>query len=285
VGAESNPLVVGKSYRLGLHQRRGTGANGVIEAFLSEASLPFGTPFAATGTGAWTVGADRVQVGATSNAVANLVFDELLLDGASMPTDGGPASPTAAFSASPTTGQAPLAVTFTDASTGSPTAWLWDFGDGASSTLQNPVHTYAAGIYAVSLKVTNAGGSDSLVKPGFVTANGPTGGNPLVLGIPTPGTAGVSNTMVVTGARPGAYVGFISGQVLGTSLLPRGTCGSGIPIAVASPYKVHTAVRANASGVATFEFVPPTAAAGKLFYLQAFEPATCRSSNQVSERF
>jgi hypothetical protein len=37
--------------------------------------------------------------------------------------------------------------------------------------------------------------------------------------------------------------------------------------------------------VATFEFVPPTAAAGKLFYLQAFEPATCRSSNQVSERF
>ena len=52
-------------------------------------------------------------------------------------------------------------VNFVDQSTGSPTDWLWNFGDGASSTLQNPAHVYAAaGTYNVMLTVTNAGGSN-----------------------------------------------------------------------------------------------------------------------------
>jgi PKD repeat protein len=285
VGVESIPLVVGTIYRLGLHQRRGTGANGVLEAFLSEAGVPFGAPFAATGTGTWISGASRVQVGATGSDVADLVLDDLLIDAASMPSGGGPAAPTAAFTGTPTSGQAPLAVTFTDASTGNPSAWLWTFGDGATSTLQNPAHTYAAGSFSVSLKVTSAGGSNTLVRSGFVTANAPPGGETLVLNNPVPGTAGVTNTMVVTGCRPNAYVGFVSGLVPGSSLLPRGSCGAGIPIAFASPYRVHPTVRANGSGVATFTFVPPSTSAGKLFYLQAFEAASCRASNQVSERF
>jgi len=284
VGAESIPLVLGKTYRLGLHQRRGSGANGVLEAFLSEGGVPFGAPFAATSTGTWINGANRLQVGATSNDVGNLVFDDLQIDAASMPVEG-PVSPSAVFSASPTSGQSPLAVSFTDASTGGPTAWLWDFGDGTSSTLQNPAHTYATGTFTVSLKVTSAGGSNTLTKPGYITANAPTGGTALVLGLPTPGTAGVANTMVVTGARANSYVGFVSGQVLGSSLLQRGACGTGIPIAFNSPYTVHALVRANGSGVATFVFTPPIGTAGKLFYLQAFEPASCKASNQVSERF
>jgi PKD repeat protein len=54
-----------------------------------------------------------------------------------------------------------LEVTFTDTSTNTPTSWLWDFGDGNTSTLQNPVHTYAAdGSYTVNLTATNADGSD-----------------------------------------------------------------------------------------------------------------------------
>jgi len=49
-----------------------------------------------------------------------------------------------------------LTATFTDASTGSPTSWLWSFGDGATSTLPNPAHTYAATIvYNVVLVVSN----------------------------------------------------------------------------------------------------------------------------------
>lgn len=55
-----------------------------------------------------------------------------------------------------------LSFNFTDASTNSPTSWLWDFGDGNTSTLQNPSHTYAApGSYLVCLTVTNSCGSDS----------------------------------------------------------------------------------------------------------------------------
>ena len=73
------------------------------------------------------------------------------------------ATPTAAFTATPRTGAPPLAVQFSDASTGGPTAWSWDFGDGsAPSTLQNPSHTYLnPGSYTVTLGVANAVGSDS----------------------------------------------------------------------------------------------------------------------------
>ena len=51
---------------------------------------------------------------------------------------------------------------FADASTGNPTSWLWDFGDGSSSTLQYPSHTYAAnGTYNVTLSISSANCSDS----------------------------------------------------------------------------------------------------------------------------
>ena len=79
---------------------------------------------------------------------------------------GGGTAPTAQFSASPTSGQAPVTVQFTDSSTGSPTSWSWDFGDGGTSTTQSPSHTYsAAGMYTVSLTATNASGSDAESRP------------------------------------------------------------------------------------------------------------------------
>ena len=60
--------------------------------------------------------------------------------------------PTASFTATPTSGAFPLPVQFTDTSAGGPTSWAWDFGDGATSSLANPTHTYAApGTYTVSL--------------------------------------------------------------------------------------------------------------------------------------
>lgn len=70
--------------------------------------------------------------------------------------------PVASFTASPTSGDAPLAVTFTDTSTNTPTSWSWNFGDGDTSTSQNPTHTYdSAGVYTVSMTATNAGGFDA----------------------------------------------------------------------------------------------------------------------------
>ncbi len=63
-----------------------------------------------------------------------------------------------------------LSVLFEDASTGTPTAWIWDFGDGKVSTAKSPLHTYsAAGSYAVSLTVTAAGGQSTKRK--FVTVD------------------------------------------------------------------------------------------------------------------
>jgi PKD repeat protein len=82
--------------------------------------------------------------------------------------------PVAAFSGTPLSGTAPLTVAFTDASTGSPTSWAWQFGDGGTSTAQNPSRQYAAaGTYTVTLTATNAGGSDPEVKTGYVTVTSP----------------------------------------------------------------------------------------------------------------
>jgi PKD repeat protein len=61
----------------------------------------------------------------------------------------------AKFAADPSSGKAPLAVKFTDRSTGSPSAWSWNFGDGITSTEQNPSHTFTtAGSYDVKLTIT-----------------------------------------------------------------------------------------------------------------------------------
>ncbi|MDB2572748.1 S8 family serine peptidase [Schleiferiaceae bacterium] len=55
---------------------------------------------------------------------------------------------------------------FTDQSTPAPTAWFWDFGDGTTSTAQNPVHTFAAnGPTTVKLVVTTSCGLDSIIVP------------------------------------------------------------------------------------------------------------------------
>jgi len=60
--------------------------------------------------------------------------------------------PVAQFNGTPLSGDAPLTVDFTDQSTGTIDSWSWDFGDGGTSTAQNPTYTYnAAGIYTVAV--------------------------------------------------------------------------------------------------------------------------------------
>ncbi len=60
-------------------------------------------------------------------------------------------------------------VPFTDLSTSNPDQWLWNFGDGDTSTQQNPVHRYlASGLYNVVLTVSNANGSDSSVQNNYI---------------------------------------------------------------------------------------------------------------------
>lgn len=81
---------------------------------------------------------------------------------------------TADFVGSPNAGTAPLTVEFTDTSTpaGEILSWSWEFGDGTSSSEQNPSHEYASvGTYAVSLTVTGSGGSDTETKSSYITVN------------------------------------------------------------------------------------------------------------------
>ncbi len=85
-----------------------------------------------------------------------------------------PIAPTAVFSGTPLTGEGPLPVQFTDASTGTPASWAWTFGDGGTSTLQSPSHTFNPGTWTVSLTVTNAQGTNTLTKTGYVVASIPT---------------------------------------------------------------------------------------------------------------
>ena len=85
-------------------------------------------------------------------------------------------APDASFTASPTSGTAPLTVQFTDLSTGSPTSWQWDFeNDGTiDSSERNPPHSYQnPGTYSVFLRVTNAIGSDTEIKTGYITVTSP----------------------------------------------------------------------------------------------------------------
>jgi len=75
----------------------------------------------------------------------------------------------AAFSANVLMGQWPIQVKFTDASTGSPGNWLWDFGDGNTSIEQNPMHTYNnTGLYTVRLKVCNGTICDTVIKTDYI---------------------------------------------------------------------------------------------------------------------
>ncbi|HOS82556.1 MAG TPA: PKD domain-containing protein [Methanolinea sp.] len=70
--------------------------------------------------------------------------------------------PIALFSQDKVLGRAPLTVSFRDRSLYNPTDYFWTFGDGATSTEQNPVHTYTrSGLFTVQLRVSNTAGSDT----------------------------------------------------------------------------------------------------------------------------
>jgi len=96
------------------------------------------------------------------------------------------------FTATPTSGTAPLTVQFTDTSTGSPTMWAWDFGDGTTEgMIANPSHTYQnAGTYTVKLTASSAtGGSSTKTKEGYITVTQSGGIVANFTAAPTSGTA------------------------------------------------------------------------------------------------
>src|SRR5205085_6317065 len=68
-------------------------------------------------------------------------------------------------------GCAPITAQFSDATFGS-TSWLWDFGDGITSTLQNPTHIYnTPGSHVISLTTTSSGNGCTQTIPNYSTYN------------------------------------------------------------------------------------------------------------------
>jgi PKD repeat protein len=122
-------------------------------------------------------------------------------------------APVAQFSASATSGTAPLALNFLNTSTGTISTYAWVFGDGTTSSSQNPSHVYSsAGVYTVSLTVTGPGGTNTKTNSNYITVSPPTkvtttttassSLNPSGLG------AAVTFTATVTGSAPTGSVGF-----------------------------------------------------------------------------
>jgi PKD repeat protein len=123
-----------------------------------------------------------------------------------------PVAPVAAFTAD-ITSTCNDTINFTDLS-GGVNSWLWDFGDGSTSTLQNPSHYYSsAGTYTVSLTVNNCAGSDGLVQTAYITVTKPD--DPIV----TNGYSCTPASLTLTATGSGAlnwYDAQTGGNLVGT---------------------------------------------------------------------
>jgi PKD repeat protein len=106
--------------------------------------------------------------------------------------------PMAAFTATPTTITAGQSVQFTDQSSNAPTSWSWTFGDGGTSTSQNPSHMYStAGTYTVTLTATNSFGSDLVTKSNYIIVN-TAGSKPVAAFSATPTTLATGQSVQFT---------------------------------------------------------------------------------------
>jgi len=130
----------------------------------------------------------------TLTAKAGVTGDTVSRVGYITVTSPGTEPIAASFTADPPlTGDAPLTVQFHDTSTGLPAAWVWSFGDGATSSDRNPSHTYTLpGAYTVSLTAMNGSVSGTHAEPGYVT----------VTSVDIPVVANFANTTPRAGMAP-----------------------------------------------------------------------------------
>jgi len=105
-----------------------------------------------------------LKMGSNASAAREILIDELSLK-ETLPVK-------ADFYAETVSGSAPLDVQFYDLSTNA-TSWSWDFGDGGTSALQDPTHTYTSGgTFTVKLTASNIGSSDILISTNLITVVG-----------------------------------------------------------------------------------------------------------------
>lgn len=122
----------------------------------------------ATGTGSITFYVSGLAADASTDETGDYTYTS-----SQVVTEAIVLAPVANFTGSPTTICQGGSIAFTDQSSNTPTSWLWDFGDGQTSTDQYPVsHIYvSSGTFTVSLTATNAGGSDISTMTDYITVN------------------------------------------------------------------------------------------------------------------
>lgn len=132
--------------------------------------------------------------------------------------------PITSFTGTPLSGTAPLTVQFTDTSSNTPTSWSWNFGDGFTSSLQNPTHTYnSSGSYSVTMIATNSGGSNTTIKSNYVTVQPP----PSATSVITVGNASIN--------QPGESTTI----VLMMNSAPKGLAGYNFNVSFSDPSAVQ----------------------------------------------
>lgn len=143
--------------------------------------------------------------------------------------------PVANFSASPTTSCTGI-IQFTDSTTGSPISWLWNFGDGDTSSVQNPSHSYTtSGTFTVTLIATNSVTSDTLIKTNYLTISLPA--SPTTTGASRCGTG----TVTLTASGSGTLQWY--NAATGGSLVNTGTSYTTPSLTTTTNYYVQDSVQ------------------------------------------
>lgn len=90
IGASSAPLALNTLYRVAVYQQRGSGANGVLSAYIAEGDAAFAEPFATSLTQTFTTSATSIRIGATNSRSTDIVVDDIIIDNArvALPSNG-----------------------------------------------------------------------------------------------------------------------------------------------------------------------------------------------------
>lgn len=167
-----------------------------------------------------------------------------------------PDTPHAAFTASPTVGPAPLVVQFTDTSTttagGSPESWLWDFGDGTTSSSQTPSHTYEnIGTYSVTLTITLGELTDTATQSDLIEVRDPAAPPSIPTALVYPLTPVTGTAARITGqADPNATIFVVGTNDRNLSTLADGSGAFSVDVVLLAGQRNRLSVIAqNSAGV------------------------------------
>jgi len=145
-----------------------------------------------------------LKMGSNTPSAREILLDELTLK-ETLPVK-------ADFWAETVTGNSPLTVQFFDLSINA-TSWSWDFGDGGTSTLQDPIHIYTSGgTYTVKLTASNTGSSDVLTSTNLITVVGPSALAGLEKGNYHISTS--SNSIIIDGVQKSVELFDLAGRLL-----------------------------------------------------------------------